>query len=491
MTLSLSRRQLLGQAAAGLSLAGISGLAGRQVFADDSAVAALAQAKDWGAGPSALKGLPHFAPKAKRVILLWMGGGMSHVDLYDHKPGLEKLRFQDLPDSVRSGARLSSMTAGYKSFPILPPIKPFKQYGQSGTRMSELLPHIGAMADDICLINSMQTEAVNHSPGVTFSLSGSQVPGRPTLGAWLSYALGTQATDLPGFVVMTSTDEARTCGQLFYEHYWSSGFIPSRFQGVRFRGGGDPVLYLGDPAGMDRAGKRDLLDDLGELNRHRLTQVGDPEIDTRIAQYEMSYKMQSSVPDLLDIDKEPQHVRDLYGPDVMKRGSFAFNCLLARRLAERGTRCIQLMHSGWDQHGNWSYHLEQMCKDTDQPAGGLLQDLKQRGMLDDTLVICATEFGRTVFLQGNKDNPKAFGRDHFGRAYSTWMAGAGVKRGSVYGETDEFAYNVVRDKMHVHDWQATVLHLLGIDHTRLTYRYQGRQFRLSDVHGEVAKGVLA
>jgi hypothetical protein len=357
--------------------------------------------------------------------------------------------------------------------------------------MSSMLPHIGSMSDELCVINSMQTEAVNHAPGVAFTLTGSQVPGRPSLGAWLTYALGTQATDLPGFVVMTSTDEGRTCGQLFYEHYWSSGFIPSRYQGVRFRGIGDPVLYLPDPAGMSRESKRDLLDDLGDLNRHRLGQMGDPEIDTRISQYEMSYKMQQSVPDLLDIDKEPSHVLDLYGPDVKKRGSYAFNCLLARRLAERGTRCIQLMHSGWDQHNNWSYHLETMCKDTDQPSGGLLKDLKQRGMLEDTLVVCATEFGRTVFLQGNKDNPKAFGRDHFGRAYSTWMAGAGIKKGATYGETDEFAYNVVRDRMHIHDWGATVLHLMGIDHTRLTYRYQGRQFRLTDVHGEVAQGVLA
>ena len=480
--MSTTRRQFLGQAAAGLGLAALGPLAGQLAAADTP---------DWGDGPGALTGLPHFAPKAKRVIILWMGGGMSHVDLYDHKPQLDKLRFQDLPDSVRSGARLSSMTAGYKSFPILPAIKPFQQYGQCGRWMSSLLPHIGSMADDLCVINSMQTEAVNHAPGVAYSLTGSQVPGRPSLGAWLTYALGTQAKDLPGYVVMTSTDEARTCGQLFYEHYWSSGFIPSRYQGVRFRGMGDPVLYLADPAGMSRAGKRELLDDLGDLNRHRLRQVGDPEIDTRIAQYEMSYQIQASVPDLLDIEQEPQHVLDLYGPDVRKRGSYAFNCLLARRLAERGSRCIQLMHSGWDQHNNWSYHLENMVRDTDQPSGGLLKDLKQRGMLDDTLVVMATEFGRTVFLQGNKDNPKGYGRDHFGRAYSTWMAGAGVKKGHTHGETDEFAYNVVRDPMHIHDWGATVLHLLGIDHTRLTYRYQGRQFRLTDVHGEVAKGVLA
>jgi hypothetical protein len=479
--MSTTRRQFLGRAVAGLGLAALGVPAGRLCAGD---------APDWGAGPGALAGLPHFAPKAKRVIILWQGGGASHVDLYDRKPGLEALRFKDLPESVRTGARLSSMTAGYKSFPILPAIKPFKQYGQSGTWMSELLPYIGAMADDICLINSMQTEAVNHSPGVTFALTGSQVPGRPSLGAWLTYALGVQAKDLPGFVVMTSTDVGRTCGQLFYEHYWSSGFIPSRFQGVRFRAEGEPVLYLGDPAGMSRAQKRDLLDDLGELNHHRFEAQGDPEIDTRVAQYEMAYQMQASVPELLDISKEPKHVLDLYGPDVQRRGSFAFHCLMARRLAERGVRCTQLMHSGWDQHNNWSYQLAEQAKDTDQPSGGLLQDLKQRGMLDDTLVVWGTEFGRTVFLQGDRNNPKAFGRDHFGRAYSVWMAGGGVKRGHVHGETDEFAYNVVKDRVHVHDLQATILHLMGIDHQRLTYRYQGRQFRLTDVHGEVVKGVV-
>jgi hypothetical protein len=480
MTLS-NRRQVLKQAAAGLGLAALGPIAG-QLAATDA---------DWGAGRGALKGLPHFAPKAKRVIIMWMGGGASHVDLYDHKPHLEKMRFQDLPDSVRSGARLSSMTAGYKAWPILPAIKPFKAYGQSGTYMSELLPHIGAMADDICLIRSMQTEAVNHSPGVTLGLTGSQIPGRPSLGAWLQYALGVQAQNLPGYVVMTSTDEGRTCGQLFYEHYWSSGFIPSRFQGVRFRGEGEPVLYLGDAPGINRVQKRDLLDDLGALNHHRMNQVGDPEIETRISQYEMAYKMQESVPDLLDISKEPKAVLDLYGPDVQRRGSFAFHCLLARRLAERGTRCIQLMHSGWDQHNNWSYQLENQCRDVDQPGGGLLQDLKQRGLLEDTLVVWATEFGRTVFLQGNKDNPKGFGRDHFGRAYSVWMAGGGIKGGHVHGETDEFAYNVVKDSVHVHDLQATILHLLGINHERLTYRYQGRQFRLTDVHGHVVDDVIA
>ncbi len=480
--MNTTRRNFLRNSVAGLGLAGLGPFAG-SLAADEQA--------NWGAGTGALKNLPHFAPKAKRVIILWMGGGASHVDLYDPKPHLEAMRFQELPDSIRSGARLSSMTAGYKSFPILPAIKPFKKYGQSGTEMSELLPHIGSMVDDIAVVRSMQTEAVNHSPGVTLSMTGSQVPGRPSLGSWLQYALGVQAKNLPGYVVMTSTDSGRTCGQLFYEHYWSSGFIPSQHQGVRFRGEGEPVLYLNDPAGISRDQKRDLLDDLGDLNRHRFQKMGDPEIETRIAQFEMAYKMQGSVPDLLQVENEPKHVLDLYGPDVLKRGSFAFHCLLARRLAERGTRCIQLMHSGWDQHNNWSHQLENQCKDTDHGAGGLLKDLKQRGMLEDTLVVYATEFGRTVFLQGDRNNPKGFGRDHFGRAYSVWFAGAGIKGGHVHGETDEFAYNVVRDPVHVHDWQATIMHLMGIDHERLTYRYQGRQFRLTDVHGHVIKGILS
>jgi hypothetical protein len=477
--MTATRRQFLRHAATGLGLAALapSGL----LRADDAAA------------PRAggLPGLPHFPAKAKRVIVLWQGGGASHVDLFDHKPGLEALRLKDLPDSVRSGVRLSAMTASQKSYPILPALKPFQAYGKSGTWLSSMLPGIGSIADELCLIRSMQTEAVNHSPGVTLGLTGAQVPGRPSLGAWLTYALGAQAADLPGYVVMTSTDVKRTCGQLFYEHYWGSGFIPSRFQGVRLRGEGEPVLYLGDPAGISRAQKRELLDDLGDLNRHRLAQQGDPEIDTRIAQFEMGYRMQASVPELLDISKEPKHVLDLYGPDVLRRGSFAFHCLLARRLAERGVRCTQLMHSGWDQHGNLDTQLAEQCRDTDQPSAGLVLDLKQRGLLDDTLVVWATEFGRTVFVQGDITKPNGHGRDHFGGAYSLWLAGGGVKPGHVHGETDDFAYNVVKDPVKVHDLQATILHLMGIDHTRLTYRYQGRQFRLTDVGGEVVRGVLA
>jgi hypothetical protein len=474
--LQLTRRQFFGRSATGIGAAALTSLL------NPDALAALT---------SSGNGLPHFAPKAKRVILLWQGGGPSQVDLFDYKPGLEKLRLQELPDSVRSGNRLSTMTASQKKFPILPALKPFKQYGRSGRWLSELLPHIGGLSDEMCLIRSMRTEAVNHSPGVTFCLTGSQIPGRPSMGSWLTYGLGSLAADLPSFVVMTSSDREKTCGQLFYEHYWGSGFIPSKFQGVRLRSEGEPVLYLNDAPGLDRAQKRALLDDIASLNHHQLDLHGDPETDTRIAQYEMAFKMQASVPGLLELDKESPATLASYGPDVNRPGSYARNCLLARRLAERGVRFIQLMHGGWDQHRNLSTQLEIQCRDTDQPTAALIHDLKQRGLLEDTLVIFAGEFGRTVFVQGDITKRDGHGRDHLGSAYSTWMVGAGVKPGIAYGETDDFSYNVVKDPVHVHDWQATILHLLGIDHQRLTYRYQGRQFRLTDVHGEVLRGLLA
>jgi hypothetical protein len=474
--LQLTRRQFFGRTATGIGLAALGSLLNREVFA---------------AGAPAGNGLSHFAPKAKRVILLWQGGGPSQVDLFDYKPGLEKMRLQELPESVRSGARLSTMTSSQKQFPILPALKPFRQYGRSGRWLSELLPHIGGIADDICLVNSMHTEAVNHAPGVTFCLTGSQIPGRPSMGSWLTYGLGSLAEDLPSFVVMTSSDQQKTCGQLFYEHYWGSGFIPSKFQGVRLRSEGEPVLYLNDAPGLDRAQKRALLDDIAALNQHQLELHGDPETDTRIAQYEMAFKMQSSVPGLLDLSRENPATLASYGPDVNRPGSYARNCLLARRLAERGVRFIQLMHGGWDQHRNLATQLEVQCRDTDQPTAALIRDLKQRGLLEDTLVVYAAEFGRTVFVQGDITKIDGHGRDHLGTAYSIWMAGGGVKPGIAYGETDDFSYGIARDGVHVHDWQATMLHLLGIDHERLTYRHQGRQFRLTDVHGKVVTGLLA
>jgi hypothetical protein len=469
----VTRRQLFGRTASGVGVAALASLLGR----------------DASAAQPGLPGLPHVAGKADRMIYLWQGGGPSHLDLFDPKPTLEKYRLQDLPASVRGTTRLSTMTAGYKKWPVLPAVKPYKKWGKSGLEISTLLPFTGEIADDICLVRSMHTEAVNHAPGVTFFLTGSQVPGRPSLGAWLAYGLGAAADNLPAFVVMTSSDKARSCGQLFYDYYWGSGFLPSKYQGTRFRASGDPVPYLANPAGVSREARRSLLDGIQELNRQHLTEYGDPEIDTRIAQYEMAFQMQSSVPGLLDFRDEPKHVLDSYGPQVHEPGTFARHCLIARRLVERGTRFVQLMHSGWDQHSNLFSHFETQCKDTDQPSAALVKDLKRLGLLDKTLVVWGGEFGRTPFGQGPAEKPN--GRDHFGRAFSLWMAGGGVKGGHVHGATDDFAWNIAKDGVHVHDHQATILHLLGIDHKRLTFRHQGRQYRLTDVHGEVVKGVLA
>jgi hypothetical protein len=477
-SLHLTRRQFFGRAACGIGTAALAAML------QEEGAAATDASKPEGGGA-------HFPGKAKRMVVLWQGGGPSHVDLWDYKPGLEAMRGQEIPDSIRSKGRLSTMTAGYKSFPVLPPQKPFQQYGKSGMWLSPLVPHIGSIADDICVINSMHTEAVNHAPGVTFFMTGSQVPGRPSFGAWATYGLGSVAKDLPGFCVMTSTDVGRTCGQLFYDYYWGSGFLPSKYQGVRFRSEGEPVLYLKNPDGMPANLRRGVLDDIAELNRKRLADFGDPEIDTRITQYELAYRMQTSVPELLDISKEPSAILEMYGPDVQRPGSFARNCLLTRRLLERGVRFVQCMHSGWDQHSNWSYQLANQCKDTDQPAAALVKDLKQRGMLDDTIVMWGAEFGRTPFVQGDLTKPSGHGRDHLGSVYSVWIAGGGFKGGVKYGESDEYAYNVAKDGVHVHDLQATLLNQLGFDHTRLTYRYQGRDFRLTDVYGNVVKDLLA
>ena len=449
-----------------------------------------------GAGPSGgptggpgAAAAAHAKPAAKRMVCLWQGGGPSHLDLFDYKPTLARLAGQDIPDSVRGGTRLSTMSSGYKRWPAVPAIKPFNRYGQSGLQLSSLLPHTGAIADEVCVVRSMHTEAVNHAPGVTFFMTGSQTPGRPSLGAWLVYGLGSETADLPAFVVMTSSDKGKTCGQLFYDYYWGAGFLPTRYQGVRFRSVGDPVPYLRNPAGVSVEARRALLDDLQAINREHLAAYGDPEIDTRITQYEMAFRMQASVPDLLDFSKEPKHVLDLYGPDALTKGTFANNCLIARRLLERGVRFVQLMHAGWDQHGNLFTQLAEQCRDTDQPSAGLVTDLRQRGLLDDTVVYWGGEFGRTPFGQGDPNKPA--GRDHFGRAFSVWLAGGGVRKGHAHGETDDFAWNISRDGVHIHDMQATLLHLMGMDHERLTFRYQGRQFRLSDVHGEVVRGVLA
>lgn len=448
---------------------------------------------------------PNFSPKVKRVIFLAMSGGPSHIELFDEKPLLKKHAGENIPDHVRDGQRLTTMTAGQKSFQMLGSLWEHKNYGRSGIRMSEKLPYTGEIADDITLIRSMYTEAINHSPAFTYLFTGSQIAGRPSMGAWATYGLGTENENLPSYVVLTSRDRQNSCGQLFYDHYWTSGFLPSRFQGVKFRGKGDPVLYLSNPKGISRDQRQRVLGDLAEMNALRHDLYQDPEIETRIAQYEMAFRMQASVPELTDFNSEPQHVKDLYGPDVERPGSFARNCLLARRLAERGSRFIQVMHAGWDQHNNLNSQLEINMKDTDQPAAALVKDLKQRGLLDDTLVIFGGEFGRTPFCQGDI-TAKKFGRDHHNRCFSIWLAGGSIKKGHVHGRTDDYGHDIVdaegnkvkpnkhhynEHAVHIHDLQATILDQMGIDHTALTYKYQGRRFRLTDVHGKVVKQILS
>ncbi|WP_395748984.1 DUF1501 domain-containing protein [Prosthecobacter sp.] len=432
----------------------------------------------------------HFAPKAKRVIYLFMHGGPSQLDLLDHKPGLKKLHGQELPTSVRGDQRLTGMTSGQKSLPITASMFNFARHGQSGAWVSELLPHTGKIIDEICVIRSMHTEAINHDPAVTFLQTGHQQPGRPSFGAWLSYGLGCESRDLPAFVVMVSRGSAARPADPLYARLWGSGFLPSNHQGVALRSSGDPVLYLSNPEGMDAATRRDELDVIAALNRKQLAQQHDPEIATRIAQYEMAFRMQSSMPELTDMSGESAATLDDYGPQSRQPGTFAANCLMARRMAERGVRFIQLYHRGWDQHYNLPSDLRLQCGDVDQPAAALVRDLKQRGMLDETLVVWGGEFGRTTYLQGKLEATN-HGRDHHGRCFTMWMAGGGIKPGVQFGETDDFCFNVVRDPVHVHDLNATLLHQLGIDHKLLTYRFQGRDYRLTDVHGNVVKGILA
>jgi len=472
--LGLTRRQLLGGATGTLGLAALATLFGRRAAANPQA---------------GLQGLPHFAPKVRRVIYLMQTGAPSHVDLFDYKPGLARWRGELLPPSVQMGQRLTTMTQSQRQL-VLPGITGFHRHGKSGQWLCDFLPHTGSIADDICIIRSMHTDAINHAPAVTLFLTGAEQPGRPSMGAWLSYGLGSMNEDLPTFMVMTSQDRELSCGQIFYDYYWGSGFLPTRYQGVKLRSNGDPVLYLSNPSGVSNNIRRGQLDDLGALNRIHHEATGDPEIQTRIAQYEMAYRMQTSVPELTDFSNEPRHILDMYGPDVQRRGSFAWNCLMARRMAERGVRFVHLMHAGWDQHQNLPTQLAVQCRDTDQPSAALVKDLKARGLLDDTLVIWGGEFGRTVFVQGDFNRPQ-YGRDHHGRCFSLWMTGGGIKGGITYGSTDEFCYNVVENPVDAWDFQATILHLLGIDHTRLTYRFQGRQFRLTDVAGEVVQDILA
>ncbi|MDE0103182.1 MAG: DUF1501 domain-containing protein [Bryobacterales bacterium] len=439
------------------------------------------------AGSVGLSGLPHFAPKAKRVIWLFQSGGPSQIETFDPKPGLAKLRGQDLPESVRKGQRLTTMTAHQTSFPLVESAFEFGQHGASGAWISELLPRTAAIADDLCIVRSMHTDAINHDPAVTFLQTGAQIAGRPSFGAWLSYGLGSESSDLPAFVVMITQG---TGGQPLYDRLWGSGFLPTQYQGVKFRSVGDPVLYLSDPAGVTRERRREFLDALGDLNRKHYEDYGDPEIATRIAQYEMAFRMQRSVPELTDLSGEPQSVFDLYGEDSNKPGTYAYNCLLARRLAERGVRFIQLYHRGWDQHGQLARDIQRQARATDQASAALVADLKQRGLLDDTLVVWGGEFGRTVYCQGTLTETE-YGRDHHPRCFSIWLAGGGIRPGQTFGATDEFSYNITESPVDIHDLHATMLHLLGVDHTKLTFRFQGRRFRLTDVHGNVVRQLLA
>jgi hypothetical protein len=434
--------------------------------------------------------LPHFAAQAKRIIFLFQSGAPSQLDLFDYKPALANKRGIELPPSVRMGQRITTMTSGQKSLPVAPSIFKFARYGKSGASLSELLPHTARIADDLCLIKSMQTEAINHDPAVTFCQTGSQLAGRPSMGAWVAYGLGSLNQDLPAFVVLVSRGSGNPKDQPLYDRLWGSGFLPTRYQGVKLRGGKEPVLYLANPAGCSAQTRRQMLDELAQLNAMRQATTGDPEIQTRVAQYELGYRMQSAVPELTDLSREPEYILRLYGPDVQRPGSYAANCLLARRLAERGVRFVQLYHMGWDQHGNLPQQIRGQCRDTDQPSAALVQDLKQRGLLEDTLVIWGGEFGRTVYSQGELTATN-YGRDHHPRCYTVWLAGGGIKAGQTHGETDDFSYNIVRDPVEVYDLNATILHLLGIEHTRLTFRFQGRDYRLTDVHGQVVKELLA
>ena len=433
-------------------------------------------------------GSPHFAPKAKRVIYLFQSGGPSQMELFDYKPTLEKMHGEELPESIRQGQRLTGMTSGQKSFPLAGSVFDFAQHGQSGAWVSELMPHTAKVVDELCFVRSMYTEAINHDPAITFFQTGSQQPGRPCIGSWLSYGLGSANENLPAFCVLLS--EGRSRPQPLYSRLWSNGFLASEHQGVQFRSGENPVLYLNNPPSIDKADRARQLAILKQMHELQYERLEDPEINSKIAQYEMAYRMQTSVPETMDISSEPDATYKLYGEEARIPGTYAANCLLARRLAERDVKFIQLYHQGWDQHGNLPKDISAMAKSVDQASAGLVLDLKQRGLLEDTLVIWGGEFGRTNYSQGRltKDN---YGRDHHPRCFTMWMAGAGVKKGFVYGETDDFSYNIVKNPVHVHDFQATLLHLLGVDHERLTFKHQGRRYRLTDVHGHVVHDILA
>jgi hypothetical protein len=481
LELALTRRHFFGLASTGIGTAALASLMEPEAFG--------APAGDASAN-GGLPGLPHFAPKAKRVIFLHQSGGPSQVDLFDYKPVLKKYQGAELPSSIRMGQRITGMTSGQSSLPVASSIFGFKQYGNSGAWLSELIPHHGKIVDDIAIIKTVNTDAINHDPAITFIQTGFMQPGRPSMGSWISYGLGSENHDLPAFVVLISQSSALNTDQPLFSRLWSAGFLASKYQGVNFRSGGDPVLFLSDPAGIGKSTRRRMLDTVKALDQIREQSYGDPEIEARISQYEMAFKMQTSVPELTDLSKEPARTFDLYGPDSRKPGSYAANCLLARRLVERNVRFVQIYKRGWDQHNDLPRDLRLQCESVDQPSAALIQDLKQRGLLDETLVIWGGEFGRTVYCQG-KLTEANYGRDHHPRCFTMWMAGGGIKPGVTVGETDDYSYNVVANPVHVHDIQATILRCLGVDHKRLTYKFQGRHFRLTDVEGNVVPELLA
>ncbi|HEY7095791.1 MAG TPA: DUF1501 domain-containing protein [Terriglobales bacterium] len=470
--LRLTRRHFFGRSATGIGIAALSSLLTSDMNAEES---------------SAIPGFPNFPPTAKRVIYLFQHGAPSQLDLFDYKPGLQRQRGSDLPESIRMGQRLTGMTAFQAKFPTAPSIFKFSQTGKTGTWLSELLPHTAKVVDDLAIVKSVHTEQINHDPAVTFCQTGFQLAGRPSIGSWIAYGLGSENKDLPAFIVMVSQGVGGT--QALADRMWNSGFLSTKYAGVKFRAGHDPVLFLSNPSGYDTAARRQFLNDLDKLNELNQVKFQDPEISARIEQYEMAYRMQASVPELTDLSKEPESIFEMYGTDARKPGSYAANCILARRLAERGVRFIQLFHRGWDQHNNLPKEISGQCQETDQPTAALIQDLKQRGLLKDTLVIWGGEFGRTVYSQGTLTESN-YGRDHHPRCFTVWMAGGGIKAGQTYGETDDYSYNVVKDPVDIHDLHATILRCLGVDHTKLTYKYQGRRFRLTDVSGHIVHQLL-
>ncbi len=478
---ALTRRHFFGQSSLGLGTAALASMLPDRVGAAESV----------SSESGGIPGLPHFAPKAKRAIYLFMAGAPCQMDLLDYKPKMDEMYDKDLPDSIRQGQRLTTMTSGQKRFPIAPSKFKFAQHGDNGTWVSELLPHTAKMVDDLAIVRSMHTEAINHDPAITYICTGHQLPGRPSLGAWLSYGLGSLNRDLPEFMVMTPTWGAKRSAQALYNRLWGAGFLPAKHQGVSLRRSGDPVLFLSNPDGLDSDLRRRMLDSLARLNQRTFAQIGDPETQSRIDQYEMAFRMQTSVPDLMDITGETKATLEMYGPEVTKTGTYAYSTLLARRMIERDVRFVQIFHRGWDQHGNVANDLVSQTKDIDQASWALIQDLKQRDMLKDTLVVWGGEFGRTIYSQG-KLSRQNYGRDHHPRCFTIWMAGGGIKPGVVYGETDDFCYNVVKDPVHIHDMNATILQCLGIDHRRLSVKFQGLDVRLTGVEDhKPVTGILA